>query len=58
MDSIIPDADLKLRTWVLVIYKVNAPRRRIRVVRMDEKQVLKGGKPRKGEISEKVSVSA
>lgn len=43
---------------MLVIYKVNALRRRIRVVKMDEKQLLKGGKPRKGEISEKVSVSA
>lgn len=43
---------------MLVIYKVDAPRKRIRVVRMGEKQVSKGDKLRKGEISEEVSVSA
>ena len=43
---------------MLVIYTVDAPRKRIRVVRMGEKQVSKGDKLRKGEISEEVSVSA
>lgn len=43
---------------MLVIYKVNAPRRMIRVVRIGEKQILKGGKPRKGAIPENVLASA
>lgn len=40
-----------------MIYKVNAPRR-IRVVRIGEKQILKGGKPRKGAIPENLLASA